>query len=90
MRCPHMNFQAFVTVNRLEDSGQFSADIRIKCQECNEPFRFIGVPAGSSYERPMVSIDGLEMRAPIEPEIVKLIATKATFQVPPKKAVERA
>jgi len=38
--CKHMNFAAKVTVNRLEDTGQFAADVTIKCAECGEPFQF--------------------------------------------------
>jgi len=86
--CEHEDFEASVAVVRLQDTKRFQADIRIVCSQCHEPFRFIGVPAGLSFERPAASIDGLELRAPIEPELVKLLQTKATFQMPPERKQE--
>jgi hypothetical protein len=80
--CPHESFQARVNVNRFEDTGRFMAEITVNCTICGEPFRFLGVPAGMSFERPMVSIDGLELRAPIEPEIEARLMTTASFQMP--------
>lgn len=79
--CTHEDFQANVAVGRILDVGKFVADITVKCAECGEPFRFVGVPAGLSYEQPMVSIDGLELHAPIEPEIEKRLMDRATFHV---------
>jgi len=60
MNCPHEHFNAHVSVNRLSDSGRFSADIRIKCIDCGEPFRFLGLPAGVDLNGASVSIDGTE------------------------------
>ncbi len=65
--CKHENFSANVRVNRLEDTGCFSADITIKCDECGEPFRFIGLACGLDPNTPMVSVDGTEARMPIGP-----------------------
>ncbi len=81
MTCEHKNFVASVTVNRLEDKGAFFADIRVQCDECGEPFRFIGVAAGLSFGQPMASVDGLELRAPIEPNGAGRIATRARFEL---------
>jgi hypothetical protein len=80
--CPHENFDATVAVGRFLDTGRFMADISVHCTDCGEPFRFMGVPAGLDWERPMVSIDGLELHAPIEPEIATRLAERATFQMP--------
>lgn len=83
--CEHENFRADVAVNRLLDSGMFAADVKIECTDCGEPFRFVGLPAGVSFERPMVAIDGLELRAPIEPASVKglhALQATASFQMP--------
>ena len=80
--CEHEDFEASVVVDRLQDTKSFCADIRIVCRQCKEPFRFIGVPAGLSCQRPMVSLDGLELRAPIEPEIVKTLFVAAHFEGP--------
>lgn len=80
--CPHLNFFARVNVARLEDSGKFVADIRITCTECDEPFRFVGVAAGLRFDGPACSVDGLELRAPIEPELEKQLHDRASFQMP--------
>jgi len=86
--CGHMSFSATCEMNRFEDTGRFSVDVRIHCINCGEQFRFLGVPAGISWTEPRVSIDGLELRAPIEPQGVPQIASQATFEMPkiPEKA----
>lgn len=70
--CPHENFAACVTVNRLTDGDGgpvtgYMADIRVQCEGCGEPFRWIGTPAGFSPRQPMVSVDETELRAPLRP-----------------------
>lgn len=75
MICPHMNFNARVAVNRLEDVGRFTADVTIECADCGEPFHFKGLPMGSSPDRPMVSVDGLELRAPIGPGMTPFLGS---------------
>lgn len=82
--CAHKDFVARVAVNRLEDTGCFAADIRVRCAECEEPFRFLGLSPGVDFERPTVSIDGLELRCPIEPQGEPRLFTRATFRMPPK------
>lgn len=64
-QCKHENFDAHVRVNRLTDSGRFSADIGIKCRECGVPFRFLGLPAGLDLNGAAVSADGTEARLAI-------------------------
>jgi hypothetical protein len=83
--CQHKNFIAEVAVNRFQDTGRFAADVRVRCKDCGEPFRFLGVEPGISHRKPGVSIDGLELRAPIEPEGTKRLYTRSTFEVPPKE-----
>lgn len=56
-----------VTVNRLEDVGQFAADIHIQCRDCGMQFRFLGMRSGLHPEFPTVSVDGTEARLPIAP-----------------------
>ena len=63
--CQHLNFEAFVNVNRLFASGRFSADVRINCAECGEPFRFLGFPCGVDLNGAAVSADGTEARLAI-------------------------
>lgn len=73
--CPHENFAAEVDMNRLADDDHgrpdtivgFSADIRVRCAECGEPFRWVGVPAGLSARGPTCSVDETELRAPLRP-----------------------
>jgi hypothetical protein len=66
--CKHADFCADVTVNRLEDTGRFQADVRIKCAQCGLPFRFIGLPAGIDLNGAAVSVDGSEGRFAIAPK----------------------
>jgi hypothetical protein len=70
--CEHDRFKSLVRVSRLTDTEGGSvtgyiADICIECLECGLPFRFLGSQYGSSPHQPMLSADGLELRAPIEP-----------------------
>lgn len=74
-KCSHQNFHSKVEVFRLtrrEGSPveDFMAEIRIKCLDCGLPFRFLGLGFGLSFDKPRLSPDALELRAPIEPEIV--------------------
>lgn len=68
MTCEHREFDAFVEVNRIEDVGRFSADLRIRCRECGIPFRFIGLPAGVDLNGAAVSVDATEARLAIAPK----------------------
>ncbi|MFI8535391.1 hypothetical protein ACIGMX_34740 [Streptomyces aquilus] len=71
--CPHENFDAYVEVNRLAASDDdptivgYAADIKVNCRDCDEPFRWIGVPAGLSPRQPMCSVDETELHAPLRP-----------------------
>jgi hypothetical protein len=70
--CTHERFEAFVEVNRLRKGADlpitgFAADVHIFCKDCDEPFVFVGLPAGNAPDQPMTSIDGKELRAPIRP-----------------------
>ncbi len=55
--CPHMNFRASVTVARMEDTGQFAADVRIHCDVCGLPFQFLGLEPGLDLHGARVSVD---------------------------------
>lgn len=86
--CVHLDFAAEVEVNRFEDTGRFNVEVRVRCRACDEPFRFLGLPSGLLTERPATSVDGLELRAPIEPQGVPRLAARSVFEVPkvPEKA----
>lgn len=66
--CKHMNFYASVKVIRMEDSGQFMADVSIQCEDCKIPMQFLGLEPGLNLHGATVSIDGLEARLAICPE----------------------
>lgn len=70
--CPHENFLATVEVVRLSkvEGGPvdgYTAEIRVHCADCDEPFRWIGVRAGLKPDRPMCSVDETELRGPLRP-----------------------
>jgi hypothetical protein len=70
--CPHEDFDVYAAINRLTsvEGGPvtgYSANIRVECRNCKEPFRWIGLPAGIDPRRPACSVDETELRAPIRP-----------------------
>jgi hypothetical protein len=70
--CPHEHFAVHADVNRLtsvEDgpATAYMLDIRVHCEDCGEPFRWIGVPAGLMPGRPAVNVDETELHAPMRP-----------------------
>lgn len=65
--CKHMNFDACVSVARLEDSGQFLAHVKVECLECKLPFQFLGLPLGLELQGAAMSVDGQEARLAIAP-----------------------
>lgn len=84
--CLHTRFGGATKVNYLDDVGRWIAEITIECEQCGEKFRWSGVPSGFDVLRPMSSIDGLELRAPIEPQGDKvMLASRSAFHVPAKK-----
>jgi hypothetical protein len=71
-KCEHKTFKASVRVGRLTDGDGGAvtghvADITICCARCELPFRFIGLPFGAQHHTATTSVDGLELRAPLEP-----------------------
>lgn len=66
--CQHMNFNAIVDVIRLEDTGQFMAEIHVECVECKRAFQFLGLEPGIDLQGARVSVDGLEARLAICPQ----------------------
>lgn len=87
--CAHLNFAANVKVGRLTngDDGPvtgYTADVTVKCAECGLPFRFIGLGAGNHFAEPRVSIDGTELRAPIEPATHEKFQPRAAYTLPPR------
>lgn len=65
--CKHNRaHKATVSVGYLEDTGRFTAEIRIEC-ECGRPFQFLGLPLGVDMNGPAMSVDGQEARLAIAP-----------------------
>jgi hypothetical protein len=88
--CKHLNFKASVDVGRLShDPGGpitgYTADVRVNCADCGLAFRFVGIAAGNHYAEPRVSMDGTELRAPIEPAIHEKFAPIARYVMPPRE-----
>lgn len=72
--CAHRTFAANVAVGRLYKADEhdgppdaYIAEVTVQCEDCGEPFRWIGVPAGLRHDRPMVSIDEKTLHAPLRP-----------------------
>ncbi|MFJ2719414.1 hypothetical protein [Streptomyces sp. NPDC087437] len=71
--CLHEHFDAFVGVARITASDTdptvvgYAAEVKVSCRDCDEPFRWTGVPAGVSPRQPMCSVDETELRAPLRP-----------------------
>ena len=66
--CAHLEFNAKVEVNRLEDTGQFMADVAIACRQCGLEFEFLGLEPGLDLQGAKVGIDGLQARLAIIPK----------------------
>jgi hypothetical protein len=75
MKCEHAAFSCKANIFRLTDGEGgpvtgYTSEIRVTCTQCGLPFRFRGIAAGSHYAEPRVSVDALELRAPLEPAYV--------------------
>ena len=85
--CAHSSFDAQCAVGRLTEVTDgpvtgYTIDVQVRCTDCGLPFRFLGVQAGSSPHAPRVSIDGHELRAPIEPAYNAKFKSRAFYQMP--------
>jgi len=75
MTSKHEKFESKVTIFRLTDGDPmhitgYSAEVQVKCTQCDLPFRFVGCQAGWAFADPRVSVDALQLRIPIEPAYV--------------------
>jgi len=85
--CTHPEHSVFCGMAAMLDSGKWMAEIEIRCARCGEAFRFVGLPAGLSFEQPSTSIDGLQLLAPVEPEGERRLMAGARYvlpQIPPR------
>lgn len=87
--CQHEAFSCSAKVGRLShDEGGpvtgYVADITVNCAQCGLPFRFIGMAAGNHHSEPRVSVDGTELRAPIEPAVHDKFASVLSYTPAPR------
>lgn len=71
-RCQHHESNVKAEVYSLSDTEDgpvtgFTADIKVNCAKCGMAFEWLGLEKGFSTQKPMVSFDGIELRAPITP-----------------------
>ena len=66
--CKHESFSSEVAIARLEDTGQFLAEITIECAQCHRPFQFLGLSPGLDLRGAAMDLDGLEARLAIVPQ----------------------
>jgi len=72
MPCEHKQFAASVDVTRMSESEggaitAYMAEVHVQCAECGQPFRFKCSRVGLNPDEPAASVDGQELRCPIEP-----------------------
>lgn len=73
--CVHPDFDSEIKIGRLfkgDDHGGMPDDFmfhaEVKCKVCGIPMLFLGIKEGLAFNRPMVSVDWTELRAPIAPQ----------------------
>ena len=89
MKCQHKKFYVEANIARLshEEGGPitgYTADVKVWCDQCGLPFRFVGLMSGNHYAEPRVSIDGTELRTPIEPAEHEKFHLVAGYTPPPR------
>lgn len=71
--CPHDAIETGVEFYRLTASDTdpttvgYRADIRVRCGNCGDQFRWTGLPLGSSPAHPTSSLDQTVLSAPLRP-----------------------
>lgn len=76
--CKHEQFRIGADIGRIlkdgtdtndpeQEPAYYSASIRVTCQNCGDPFEFVGLPFGFSPYRPTMSLDGREMHVSVMP-----------------------
>jgi hypothetical protein len=70
MTCKHEGFDITTNINFLADRGKWMAEVTIKCNQCGEPFQWLGPDVGIHLNGAALSPDGLELRIAIAPNSV--------------------
>lgn len=81
--CRHLEFGASCAIQRLVDTAQYVAELRVVCLHCHEPMRFLGLTPGLSFVEPSCSVDGLEALLPMQPEVEKRLFAGARYVMGP-------
>lgn len=72
MTCFHEHVALEYRCSRLAEPGEpvptLMLDIKLTCSACGMPFRWMGLSKGVSFTSPSTSMDGLELREPVQPE----------------------
>lgn len=63
--CKHERFEARCDVIRIEDSVVWVAELRLRCANCGEVGRFLGMEAGAGGGVPRSSLCADEARLPV-------------------------
>jgi len=67
-QCLHnKNTSANVRIDYLEDTGRYMCEVSLKCEDCGQPFRFLGLPLGLNMNGAAMNVDGLAARLAIMP-----------------------
>lgn len=82
--CPHPDFYAHVSVNRMEDSGRFSADGQSLVPGLRGTIPLPRRSRGRQLGAPRRVHRRLELRCPIEPQGEKQLLARNVYQMPPE------
>lgn len=75
-RCEHPRVKVDAKAQRIRpkhDGGSLTLGYElvasVKCLECDEPFRFLGLPIGVSKDTATTNEGASELRAPMSPDV---------------------
>ena len=95
MNCEHKDFGAMVNIHPIAQDEQeqkvayYAIEVRFSCRDCGKPLEWVGLPVGLSAYRPSVSLDGLELRAPMVAQGEKVPDGLPSFTVTYRQTPER-
>lgn len=64
-KCPHTDLHFDLNTVSFGDSNIKSVEIKAKCNVCQMPMVFFGLPLGMSLTQPTASLGGHEVRLPM-------------------------
>ena len=80
--CKHEAFAVRADVTYLDDAHRWTVDIFVNCQQCGEPFRFLGCRPGISLDRVTVNVTGCKLSVPVEPEGTPKLHSHMPIEMP--------